>query len=87
MSLHKTTLPLDLSKVIAVLPPRSDVEKIEIVFGDKLAGRVKVPVAIELVWSNDGIKTPYTVPVEYPLEKLLPPVDKPAEAVKKKSRP
>lgn len=86
MSLQKTTLKIELSKVIAALPARSTVEKIVVNYSEKPVGHAKLPESIEIVWSNDDIPSKFSVATEYPLEKLIPTVDKSADAVRKKAK-
>lgn len=62
MSKFRTTIPVDLKSVIAKLPERSNVLSVEY---------NAASCEIELIWDNDKLTTPYTFPLDYPLEKLV----------------
>lgn len=78
MSKHVTTLPIDLSTVIAALPPRSSIDGISMSSDHK---------TIELHWQNDASKTGRTYPIEYPIEKLEELADKVASPKGKLVKP
>ena len=79
MSKFVTSIPVDVDIVIASLPERSFVHSVTL-----LRPPAGGPTSIEIVWDNDALKTAYTFPLPYPLEKLLgKTVDKPAKKAKK----
>lgn len=61
MSKFKTSVPITLGAVIAKLPKRSYVEAVTISEDRKSA---------EVIWGCDDLKTGFTFPVEYPVERL-----------------
>jgi hypothetical protein len=65
MSKHKTSVPVNVASVIAALPKNSYVHSAEL---------NEARDGVDIVWENDAIKTPYTFPVEYPLDKLRPAI-------------
>lgn len=62
MSLLKTKIPVDVRRVIDALPKDAHVHSI-VLNNEKSA--------VEIVWDTPTIRTPYTFPVDHPLEKLL----------------
>lgn len=70
MSKLKTFIPLDVAKVIGLLPPKSTLTGATMRVETALNGKPPLPVGVDLIWENDGIHTGRTYPVEYTLEKL-----------------
>lgn len=69
MSKFKTTLPVNVAEIIGKLPKASFVHSVTL-----LPDRT----GVEIVWDCDALKTAYTFPIEYPLERLLEQVPEPA---------
>lgn len=61
MSKLSTTIPIDVKSVIDALPKGSFVHWVML---------NEAKTGVEIVWDNDDIKTGFTFPTEYPLEKL-----------------
>lgn len=66
MSLLKTTVAVDVQRVIDALPPKSYVHSVTLSVDRQ---------GVEIVWDHDAIKTGRTYPVEYPLDKIMPSSD------------
>lgn len=64
MSTFKTSIPVDVAAVIGLLPEHSHVEAITL---DTTEGQ---PPAVVLQWSNHRLKTPYSVPHDFPVANL-----------------
>lgn len=60
MSKFVTTIPTDIAEVIEKLPPGSYIHSITL----------NADRTIAIVWDHDKHKTPYTFPLECPVEKL-----------------
>lgn len=63
MSKLTTTIPIDIQTVLDAIKavPKSTVHSVEL--KEDMSG-------VEVIWDCHDIKTPYTFPVDYPLEKL-----------------
>lgn len=59
MSRFTTKIPVKLDEVIGLFPPKSDVHEVRLSEDNAF---------VEIEWSNDWLQTPFTVPIEYPLE-------------------
>ena len=75
MSLFKTDIPVDVAKTLAQLPPGSFL----------VSAKLNEPkTAVEIVWGCDALKTAYTFPTDYSMEKLhAPPAVEPAAKPKR----
>lgn len=60
MSKFVTTIPTDIAEVVEKLPPGSYIHSITL----------NADRTIAIVWDHDKHKTPYTFPLECPVEKL-----------------
>jgi hypothetical protein len=63
MSTFRTPLPVDVAAVKALLPEQSHVEDITL-------DTTQDPPAVVLQWSNHRLKTPYSVPHDFPIANL-----------------
>ena len=64
MSKFNTRIPVDVAAVVALLPRKSTVSGVSLEQVDDGSHEVVVE------WENDWMKSPFTFPVEWPVEKL-----------------
>ncbi len=88
MSKFITCIPVDVAAVIAALPPKSYVHSVELtpkLVNTGQPGVFNTKFEVEVIWDNDDLKTAYTFPLPYPLEKLIvkKPVDKKSKKVER----
>ncbi len=62
MSKFSTVIPIETYKLPVVEGMKSDLYSVEL-NSDK--------TAIEIIWGNDKLTTPYTFPMDFPLGKLM----------------
>lgn len=61
MSKFLTTLSIDVQAVLEMLPAGSSIQDVRL---------TETKRAVEILWDNDNLRTPYTVPIPFPLENL-----------------
>lgn len=62
MSLALTTILIDIKAVTDALPRKAHIHSVKLKADNS---------GVEIVWDSPEFVTPYTFPVEYPLEKLI----------------
>lgn len=61
MSKFITNLSIDVQAVLEMLPPGTSIQEVRLTESKR---------AVEILWENDNLLTPYTVPIPFPLENL-----------------